>query len=525
MAVGEEMDTINVIKQSKSQKKIRDEKRPLIEVKNCTMVFPGVKALDDVSFTLLPGECHGLVGENGAGKSTLAKCIIGENRMTSGELYVNGEKIKLSSYSIRESQSLGIEIVHQEFQLMGDMTGLENIFVGHYKNKGPFIDWKALRVRAAELMEFLKCNVNLDIPVRLLRTAERQIIQLAKAVLNESQVLILDELTSVLQEKDIENIFRIIGILKKRGMGIIYISHRLNEVIDCCDTYTVLCDGKYINSGYVKDINKQQLIKMIIGRELKQVYLPINQNFGEMLLEVKGLTAPKAFRDINLQVRRGEVIGIAGLVGAYKTELVHAIFGNYKVTSGQIFVAGKEVKIKSPEQAIKLGIGLIPDERRALGLNMLFDIKDNTTLPSMPRFKKWKLFQDHSAEAKAAYEYIEKIDLAYYSLWQNVKKLSGGNQQKIVISKWMLRNCEIFLMDEPTRGIDVGAKFEIYTLINELTKQGKAVVLVSPELEELMGLCNRVYIMFEGELMDVVEGERKTQEVIIHSLLGINKNE
>ena len=251
-------------------------------------------------------------------------------------------------------------------------------------------------------MEFLKCDVNLDIPVRLMRTAERQIIQLAKAVLNESQVLILDELTSVLQEKDIENIFRIIGILKKRGMGIIYISHRLNEVIDCCDTYTVLCDGKYINSGYVKDINKQQLIKMIIGRELKQVYLPINQNFGEMLLEVKGLTAPHAFRDINLQVRRGEVIGIAGLVGAYKTELVHAIFGNYKVTSGQIFVAGKEVKIKNPEQAIKLGIGLIPDERRTLGLNMLFDIKDNTTLPSMPRFKKWKLFQDHKAEAKAA---------------------------------------------------------------------------------------------------------------------------
>jgi len=287
----------------------------------------------------------------------------------------------------------------------------------------------------------------------------------------------------------------------------------------------VLCDGKYINSGYVKDIDKPQLIKMIIGRELKQVYMPINQKFGEMLLEVKGLTAPNAFRNIDLQVRRGEVIGIAGLVGAYKTELVHAIFGNYKVTSGQVFVDGKEVKIKSPEQAIKLGIGLIPDDRRTLGLNMLFDIKDNTTLPSLPRFKKWKLFQDHQAEAKAAYEHNERIDLAYYSLWQNVKKLSGGNQQKIVIAKWMLRNCDIFLMDEPTRGIDIGAKFEIYTLINNLTKQGKAVVLVSPELEELIGLCNRVYIMFEGALMDVVEGKRKTQEVIIHSLLGINQNE
>ena len=519
------METINAIKENILQEQIHNDKSPLVELKNCTMEFPGVRALDKVSFTLLPGECHGLVGENGAGKSTLAKCITGENRMTNGELYVGGEQIKLSSYSIRESQALGIEIVHQEFQLMSEMTGLENIFVGHYETKGPFIDWKALRKRAAEIMQFLQCDVNLNIPIKHLRTAERQIIQLAKAVLNESKVLILDELTAVLQEKDIENIFRIISILKARGIGIIYISHRLGEILDCCDTYTVLCDGKHINSGYVKDIDKPQLIKMIIGRELKQVYLPINQKFGEMLLEVKGLTAPKAFRDINLQVHRGEVIGIAGLLGAYKTELVHAIFGNHKVTSGQIFVNGKEVKIKSPEQAIKLGFGLIPDERRTLGLNMLFDIKDNTTLPSMSRFKKWKLFQDHSAEAKSAYEINERMDLTYYSLWQSVKKLSGGNQQRIVIAKWMLRNSEIFLMDEPTRGIDVGAKFEIYKLINNLTKQGKAVVLVSPELEELMGLCNRVYIMFEGAIMDVVEGERKTQEVIIHSLLGINENE
>lgn len=518
------MDTFNTTKINSLQDLIQDEKNPLIEVKNCTMEFPGVRALDEVSFTLLPGECHGLVGENGAGKSTLAKCIIGENRMTSGELTIDGEQIKLSSYSIRDSQALGIAIVHQEFQLMGEMTGLENIFIGHYKNKGPFIDWTALRKRAAELMEFLQCEVNLNIPVKRLRTAERQIVQLAKAVLNESKVLILDELTAVLQGKDIENIFRIIDILKGRGMGIIYISHRLDEILDCCDTYTVLCDGKHINSGYVNDIDKPQLIKMIIGRELKQVYLPINQDFGEMLLEVKGFSALNAFQDIDLQVRRGEVIGIAGLLGAYKTELVHAIFGNHRVKSGQIFINGKEVNIKSPEQAIKLGIGLVPDERRTLGLNMLFDIKDNTTLPSMPRFKKWKLFQDHKAEAMAAYEHNERMDLAYYSLWQNVKKLSGGNQQKIVIAKWMLRDSEIFLMDEPTRGIDVGAKFEIYKLINELTKQGKAVVLVSPELEELIGLCNRVYIMFEGTLMDVVEGERKTQEVIIHSLLGINEN-
>ncbi len=501
-----------------------DEERPLVEVKDCIMEFPGVKALNKVNFTLLPGECHGLVGENGAGKSTLVKCITGEYQMTSGELYINGELIKYSSNAIKEIQARGVAIVHQEFHLMSDMTGLENIFIGKYLTKGPFIDWKAMRKRVHELMNFLQCDVNLNVPVKQLRTAERQIIQLAKAVLNESKVLILDELTAVLQEKDIENIFRIIKILKERGMGIIYISHRLDEVIDCCDTYTVLCDGRHINSGYVKDIDKPQLIKMIIGRELKQVYLPINQNFGEVLLEVQGLTGQNTFRDINIKVRRGEVVGIAGLVGAYKTELLHAIFGNQKVTRGKIFIKGKEVAIRSPQQAVKLGLGFIPDERRTLGLNMLFDIKDNTVLPSMSRFKKWKLFQDHKEESKAAYEVNKRMNLNYHSLWQSVKKLSGGNQQKIVIAKWMLRNSDILLMDEPTRGIDVGAKFEIYKLINELTKQGKAVVLVSPELEELIGLCNRVYIMFEGAIMDVVEGERKTQDVIIHSLLGVNKN-
>ena len=489
------------------------------------MEFPGVRALDKVSFALMPGECHGLVGENGAGKSTLSKCIIGENHMTDGELYVEGKKIKIPTYTIKESQRLGIQVVHQEFQLMADMTGLENIFIGHYETKAGLIDWKGLGKKAKELMDFLQCDVNLNVPVKYLRTAEKQIIQLAKAVLSESKVLILDELTSVLQEKDILNIYRIIGILKKRGMGIIYISHRLNEIFECCDSYTVLCDGRHVHSGNVVDINKAQLIKMIIGREMTQAFPPVNQRFGEMMLEVKGLTAPKAFRDISLNVRAGEVIGLAGLLGAGKTELVHAIFGSHKVVGGEIYIKGKKAEIKNPRQAIKLGIGLIPDERRTLGLNMQFDIKDNTTLPSMDKFRKFKVFQDHSAEAKAAFDINEKLELNYYSLWQNVKNLSGGNQQKIVIAKWMLRNSEIILLDEPTRGIDVGAKFEIYKLINELTRQGKCVVLVSPELEELIGLCNRVYIMFEGTIMDLVEGKRKTQEVIINSLLGVSENE
>lgn len=495
---------------------------PLIEIKNCTMEFPGVKALDNVNFTLMPGECHALVGENGAGKSTLSKCITGENRMTEGELYVKGEQIRIPTYSVRESQSKGIAIVHQEFTLMSDMNGVENIFVGRYEKKHGFIDWKALDRRAQELMDFLQCEVNLHVAVKNLRTAERQIIQLAKALLENPEIIIFDELTAVLQEKDIQNIFRIIGILKEKGIGIIYISHRLDEVFACCDSYTVLCDGKYINSGSVAEIDNGKLVKMIIGRELANVYPPINEELGETILEVKNLTAPKAFRDVNLYVREGEVIGLAGLLGAGKTELIQAIFGNHKVVSGEILVKGKPVHTKKPYQAIRLGMGLVPDERRTLGLNMKFDIKDNTTLPSMKLFRKLGIFQNHEGEARAAYDINEKMNLNYYSLWQNVKKLSGGNQQKIVIAKWMLRDTEIFLLDEPTRGIDIGAKFEIYNLIHELTKQKKAVILVSPEMEELIGLCNRIYIMYEGAVMDEVEGERKTQEVIINSLLGVN---
>lgn len=505
-----------------NERKADNETTPLVELRRCTMEFPGVKALSDVSFRLMPGECHGMVGENGAGKSTLSKCITGENHMTGGELYVFGEPIKIPSYSVRESQARGIAIVHQEFTLMGDMTGVENIFVGRYKKKkSGLVDWKALDRRSQELMDFMQCDVNLHIPVKHLRTAERQIVQLAKAILDNPRILIFDELTAVLQEKDIQNIFRIIRVLKSKGMGIIYISHRLDEIFECCDSYTVLCDGRYVHSGAVREIDKPKLIRMMIGRELTNIYPPVNEDLGEVVLEVKDLTAPKAFRSVNLNIRAGEVVGLAGLLGAGKTELVQAIYGNHKITSGQVLVRGKPVHYHHPKQAIVDGMGLVPDERRSLGLNMGFDIKNNTTLPSMHRFQKWGVFLDHAGAAKAAYEVNEKLSLKYHSLWQNVRKLSGGNQQKIVIAKWLLHDSEIFLLDEPTRGIDIGAKFEIYTLIHDLARQGKAVLLVSPEMEELIGLCNRIYIMYEGQIMDEVKGERKTQEVMINSLLGV----
>lgn len=495
---------------------------PFIEVKGCTKTFPGVTALDNVSISVGAGDCLALVGENGAGKSTLCKCIIGENRMNKGELFINGKKIDISSFGILESQEKGIAIVHQEFQLMDDMTGLENIFVGHYEKKGMFIDWKRLETKAQEIIDFMQVDVDLHVPIKHLRTAEKQIIQLAKAIRQDAKLIILDELTAVLQKKEIENIFRILDILLKRGIGIIYVSHRLEEIFTICNTYVVLCDGKYIGSGYVKDVNKDQLVEMIIGRELNNIYPEISKNIGEEVLRLENFSAKDgSFKHIDLTLHAGEVVGIAGLVGAGKTELVNAIFGSYKNVTGDLYIRGEKKKFANPVQAIENGLGLVPDERKQLGLNMLFDIRNNTTMPTWKKFVKG-LFSDHTQEKRKAKEYNDMLKLKYQSVDQCVLNLSGGNQQKVVIAKWLLADCDVFLFDEPTRGIDVGAKFEIYKLMRKLTDEGKAVIIVSPELDELIGLSNRIYIMYEGDLKDEVSGDRMKQEEIIKSLLGVD---
>lgn len=494
---------------------------PLLEVHGARMEFPGVLALDDVSFELRPGECHALVGENGAGKSTLAKCIIGENAMTAGEILLDGQPVP-KNYDVRDSQARGVAVVHQEFQLMEEMTALENIYVGNYSKRGPFIDRRAQRARAAELLDYLGVDIHLDVPVKYLRTAEKQLVQLARALSHEAQVIILDELTAVLPEGDIDNIFRIVELLRRDGKGIIYISHRLEEIFQVCDRYTVLMDGRHIQTGYVSELTKPKLVEMIAGRELSQVFPNITPPSNEVVLEVEGLTSDSFF-DVDLDVRRGEVVGIAGLVGAGKTELLRAIYGDYKVKSGTIRINGQGMTMTSPRKAIRHGLGLIPDERKRLGLNGALDVRKNTTLPSMGKFKKWGVFMDDDAELKQSFETLESLRLRYSSLWQSTTKLSGGNQQKIVIGKWLIADTDIFLMDEPTRGIDVGAKSEIYKLIAALTARGKSVVLVSPEIEELLGLSHRIFVLYEGRIRDSFEGERKNQSEIMTSLLGAEK--
>lgn len=492
--------------------------KPVIELKDIAMYFPGVKALDGVSFQLYPGECIALAGENGAGKSTLSKIILGAYQPTKGSVYIDGEDVKKKGYGIKEAHELGIAAVHQELQLIPELNGYENIFLGNISTKFGFINKKEMIKKAEELFEFLGTKLNLSTPIKYLRMAEQQIIQLAKALLLDARVIIMDELTAVLQEKDIENIYRIVDVLKKRGISIIYISHRLDEIFEVCDTYAVLVDGKMKGTGQVADINKDQLIEKIIGRELTQVFPELNNNVGEVVLEVKGLTSPDAFTDISFDLKKGEVIGFAGLVGAGKTELLNAIFGNYRYTSGEIKLNGKKVTFKSPTEAVKHGIGLVPDERKELGLAMNFDIKQNMTLASLNKISN--VFLNSKREIDYSLKNAGLMNLKYSNLEQFVLNLSGGNQQKVVIAKWLIADSEILMFDEPTRGIDIGAKSEIYKLINELSNKGKAIIIVSPELEELIGLCHKIHVMFEGEIKQTVSGEKKTQDNIINSLLG-----
>lgn len=494
-----------------------DKRTPLVELKNVSKSFPGVTALEDVSFTLYPGECLALAGENGAGKSTLSKIILGIYTPTEGKVLINGKDVT-ESYTIQEAQKYGLNAVHQELQLVPELTGYENIFLGNFESKAGFIGKRKMKTKAQEVLAFLEMSINLNCPVKNLRMAEQQIIQLAKALVLESKLIIMDELTAVLQEKDIQNIYRIVHILKEKQISIIYISHRLDEIFEVCDTYTVLVDGKMTGNGHVKDITKDQLIEKIIGRELTQVFPYKNiVKTDEVVLKVNNLTS-SVFKDINFSLKKGGIIGIAGLVGAGKTELLNAIFGNHPIQSGTIEVHGKTVSIKSPLNAIKHGIGLVPDERKALGLAMNFDIKTNMTLASLNEFAN--IFIQKKKEHAISLENAERLNLKYSNLEQYVVNLSGGNQQKVVIAKWLIADSEILMFDEPTRGIDIGAKSEIYKLITELAQSGKSIIIVSPELEELIGLCHEVHIMFEGKIDKSVQGDAITQENIINSLLG-----
>jgi putative multiple sugar transport system ATP-binding protein len=502
----------------------------ILEMRNITKEFPGVKALDKVNLQVNKDEIHALVGENGAGKSTLMKVLSGvyPYGSYSGEIIFNGETCKFSD--IKQSERAGIVIIHQELALSPYLSIAENIFLGHEIAKHKIINWDKTRGDALVYMKKLGLDENPDTPVYKLGIGKQQIVEIAKALAKDVKILILDEPTSALNEKDSGNLLNLLVELKKQhGIASVLISHKLNEVTDVSDSITVLRDGKTIETMSVKDgaVSEERIIKSMVGREFVDLFPKRTSKPGEVLFEVKNWTAynpenpeRKVLDNINFYVRAGEVVGFAGLIGAGRTELAMSLFGRfYGVNiSGQTFIDGVEVKIKSIPEAMKNGIAYVTEDRKEYGLILIQDIKNNISLANLEKVSNHKVI-DEQCEIEQAEIYKSKLNIKASSIYQLTENLSGGNQQKTVLSKWIFREPRILILDEPTRGIDVGAKHEIYTIINMLAAQGMACVLISSEMPEVIGMSDRIYVMSEGCLTGELEGKTATQEAIMRYII------
>ena len=487
--------------------------KEFLEIKNISKSFPGVKALDDVSFNIQRGTVHAIVGENGAGKSTLIKILAGIYKNDSGSIVLNDKTLKLKVP--KDATKEGISVVHQELKLAETLTVTENTFLGNliYKNS-IFVDWKEMKKQSKALIKRLGMDINTDSIVETLTIARKQIVEICKAINLNCKILIMDEPSATLTGSELKILFGVIAKLKKEGATIIYISHRLEEIFDIADKVTVLRDGKCIGTVLVKDVTKRELISMMVGRVVDNEYPKEIIDIGGAVIEVNGLNRKGVLHDINLKVYKGEVLGIAGLVGSGRTELVRAILGIDKIDAGEIILKGTEIKHRNFKDAIKNGFGLIPEDRKLQGLIQEFSVKENVCLVSIDKIIKGG-FVSNRLEEKLAREYIKKLKVSAPSTNVEVKYLSGGNQQKVVVAKWLMQESEIIILDEPTRGIDVGAKVEIYKLINNLVENGKTVVIVSSELPEVLGMSDRVLVMREGRIAGEFSREEATQEKIL----------
>ncbi len=490
----------------------------ILKMRKIRKTFPGVVALDNVNFSLMKGEVHILLGENGAGKSTLVKILSGAYQMTSGEIFLNDQRIVIGSP--KHAQELGISIIYQEFNLIPHLSVAENIFLGSEEsNKLGVIDQKNIINSAQKLLNDLGVDLEVTSSVRDLGVAQQQMVEVAKALSFEAKILIMDEPTSALTENEIKELFATINRLKSHGVAIIYISHRLEELFEIGDRVTVLRDGKYIDTKEISSISKSELILMMVNRELKNHYPKQKGKIGEEILRIENFNQKGALNNINLSLHRGEILGISGLLGSGRTELAHAIFGLTKINSGRIYIKGKLQNINSPREAISLGIGFLTEDRKAEGLILNLSVKENICLPSLNRFSKLGLV-DVEAEKKAADLYIQELRIKTPDLHQKVMFLSGGNQQKVVLAKWLCSNADIFIFDEPTRGIDVGSKVEIYNLMNRLTSKGVAILMISSELPELLGMCDRLLVMHKNSIAGEFSSDEATQEKIMSCALG-----
>ena len=487
----------------------------VLEMENISKEFPGVKALDNVQLKLRPGTVHALMGENGAGKSTLMKCLFGIYEKNSGKILLDGVEVNFKS--TKEALENGVSMVHQELNQVLQRNVLDNIWLGRYPMKGFFVDEKKMYNDTINIFKDLDIKVDPRKKVADLPIAERQMIEIAKAVSYKSKVIVMDEPTSSLTEKEVDHLFKIIKKLKESGVGIIYISHKMEEIKMISDEITILRDGKWISTNDVSKISTEQIISMMVGRDLTERFPKKDNKAKEMILEVKNLTAlnQPSIQDVSFELYKGEILGIAGLVGSKRTEIVETIFGMRPKEHGEIILNGKTVKNRNPEEAIKNGFALVTEERRSTGIFSMLDIAFNSVISNLDRYKnKFKLLKNKDIEKDTKW-IVDSMRVKTPSYSTKIGSLSGGNQQKVIIGRWLLTEPEVLMLDEPTRGIDVLAKYEIYQLMIDLAKKDKGIIMISSEMPELLGVTDRILVMSNGRVAGIVKTSETNQEEIM----------
>lgn len=489
----------------------------VLELKNITKEYPGVKALDHISMQFYPGEVHALMGENGAGKSTLIKTISGAVQPNAGRIYFEGTEYDHMTPAL--SKKLGIGVIYQEFNLVPELSIAENIFLGHKLKKGFTIDRRLMNQKAEEIMKGFGIEIDVTGPVKNLTVAYQQLVEIAKTITGDVKVLIMDEPSAPLTTREIEAMFGIVHKLKEKGVSVIYISHRMEEIFRISDRVTIMRDGQYIGTKLTKDTSRPELINMMVGRTLEEQFPKADRTIGEVALEVKHLYTQSLLKDISFYVRKGEILGLAGLVGAGRTETARAIFGADTAAKGEIWINGKKVNISSPKDGIGEGIALIPEDRKKHGALLEMSVRENISFISIKNISKGSIVS-RKKDKELSNQFIERLRIKTPSMEQLTGNLSGGNQQKVVLAKSLAGKSNIIIFDEPTRGIDVGAKQEIYVLMNQLAQEGMAIIMISSEMPELLGMSDRIVVMHEGEVTGELSKEEATQAKILDLASG-----
>ena len=499
-----------------------DKKIPMLKMEGVSKVFPGVKALDNVHITAYGGEVTALMGENGAGKSTLMKILSGVYQKDEGKIFIDGEEAKIKG--IKSAEEYGVTIIHQEMSVINNLTVAENIFLGNEKfNKiTGKINKKLLVERSKLFLEQIGSNIDPNRLVGSINVGEKQMVEIAKALTKNARVIIMDEPTTALTEIETKNLFKVIENLKKKGIAIIYISHRMEEIFTICDRVEVLRDGKYAGNALIKDIDNDKLIAMMVGRTIEDQFPYKEIKKGNIILEVSNLTSKSGVRNASFNIREGEILGIAGLMGSGRTELAKTIFGDYKKESGTVKLKGKEINIRNVQEAIDYGICYLSEDRKKEGCVLSLSVAENMVLSNLKKYENsFKAIDKNKVKEDVDY-YIKKIKIKTPNRDQLIKNLSGGNQQKVILAKWLMLSPEVLIIDEPTRGIDVGAKKEIYELLNELKASGKSIIMISSDLPEVLGISDRIMVMSEGKISGELSREEASQETIMKLAVGIN---